>query len=89
MKCPQCGGECERDEVDNGVGMQACSPWGCPVCHWVDEDVPAIEIVLVKTRVEAVPGSPKTIPLPDGWPKHVSEVEHTRQVSTDFFTEEE
>lgn len=37
MQCPKCGGECERDEVDNGVGMEACGPWGCPDCHWVLE----------------------------------------------------
>lgn len=36
MKCPDCGGECERDEVDNGIGMDACGPWGCPECHWVE-----------------------------------------------------
>lgn len=35
MKCPQCGCECERDEVDNGIGMEAVGPWGCPECHWV------------------------------------------------------
>jgi hypothetical protein len=39
MKCPKCGGECERDEVDNGVGMQACGPWGCPMCHWYERGV--------------------------------------------------
>jgi hypothetical protein len=36
MKCPRCGNECERDEVDNGVGMQPAGPWGCPACHWVE-----------------------------------------------------
>ena len=36
MKCPKCGGECERDEVDNGVGIEACGPWGCPDCHWFE-----------------------------------------------------
>lgn len=36
MKCPNCGSECERDEVDNGVGMQAVGPWGCFECHWVE-----------------------------------------------------
>lgn len=39
MKCPKCGGDCERDEVDNGVGMEACGPWGCPECHWVQSDL--------------------------------------------------
>lgn len=39
--CPRCGGECERDEVDNGLGMEAAGPWGCPQCHWIQ---PAIEI---------------------------------------------
>lgn len=37
MKCPQCGEQCERDEVDNGVGMEACSPWGCPFCYWFEK----------------------------------------------------
>ena len=37
MTCPQCGSECERDEVDNGVGMEAVGPWGCPNCHWVED----------------------------------------------------
>ena len=37
MTCPKCGSECERDEVDNGVGMEACGPWGCPECHWVEK----------------------------------------------------
>jgi hypothetical protein len=35
MKCPKCGGECDRDEVDIGVGVQG-GPWGCPDCHWVE-----------------------------------------------------
>lgn len=35
-RCPRCGGEVERDEVDNGVGMEAVGPWGCPDCHWVE-----------------------------------------------------
>jgi hypothetical protein len=38
VKCPQCSGECERDEVDNGVGMEAVGPWGCPDCYWVAPD---------------------------------------------------
>lgn len=41
MTCPQCGGECERDEVDNGVGMEPCGPWGCPECHWVEGREPS------------------------------------------------
>lgn len=39
MKCPKCGADCERDEVDNGVGMEACGPWGCPECHWFERPV--------------------------------------------------
>jgi len=38
MTCPVCGAWCERDEVDNGVGMQPAGPWGCPLCHWVEPD---------------------------------------------------
>lgn len=33
MLCPKCNGECYRDEVDIGVGIQ-CGPWGCTVCGW-------------------------------------------------------
>jgi hypothetical protein len=36
MKCPKCGCECERDEVDNGVGMEAWR-WGCPDCQWFEQ----------------------------------------------------
>lgn len=39
MTCPECGGECERDEVDNGVGMEACGRWGCPDCQWVQPEI--------------------------------------------------
>lgn len=39
MKCPHCGSACERDEVDNGVGMEAAGPWGCPECHWIEERI--------------------------------------------------
>ena len=43
MKCPKCGGECERDEVDIGVGIQGAGPWGCPDCHWVEPHFPGID----------------------------------------------
>lgn len=33
MNCPKCNGECYRDEVDIGVGIQY-GPWGCTVCGW-------------------------------------------------------
>ncbi len=33
MACPFCAGPTEQDEIDNGVGMQACGPRGCPACH--------------------------------------------------------
>ncbi len=39
MKCPKCGSECDRDEVDNGIGMEACGPWGCPECHWFEKQI--------------------------------------------------
>jgi hypothetical protein len=48
MQCPKCGSECERDEVDNGVGMQAVGPWGCPECYWVEPD-PAAELLELLT----------------------------------------
>jgi len=33
IKCPRCGGDCERESVHNGVGMQH-GPYGCPACGW-------------------------------------------------------
>lgn len=49
MKCPQCGSECERDEVDNGVGLEAVGPWGCPECQWFEE-----QLELLVERKESV-----------------------------------
>lgn len=41
MICPVCGNhELERDEVDVGVGDLPVGPWGCPVCHWVEDGDP-------------------------------------------------
>jgi hypothetical protein len=37
MKCPKCGGECDRDMVDVGVCSIPSGPMGCPDCHWVEE----------------------------------------------------
>ena len=34
--CPECGGDLERDDVDDGGGMEAVGSWGCPDCHWVE-----------------------------------------------------
>lgn len=31
-KCPYCGGECEADWVDVGVGMVQCGPYYCVSC---------------------------------------------------------
>jgi hypothetical protein len=31
--CPKCGGDCDRIEVDIGVGVQ-CGPWQCMSCAW-------------------------------------------------------
>jgi hypothetical protein len=33
MKCPKCGTDCEREEVDVGVGVIS-GPWGCFGCGW-------------------------------------------------------
>jgi len=33
MKCEKCGGDCERTEVDVGVGVIS-GPWGCWSCGW-------------------------------------------------------
>ena len=34
--CPECGCECDRDEVDNGVGIMY-GPWGCCACGWSED----------------------------------------------------
>jgi hypothetical protein len=34
-KCPQCGGDLERDEADVGVGV-IYGPAGCPACYWTE-----------------------------------------------------
>lgn len=43
MRCPACGSEAERDEVDVGVGgaMMGAGPWGCPECAWIETMTPA------------------------------------------------
>lgn len=33
MECPKCGGDCDRDEVDVGVGV-IHGPYGCFECGW-------------------------------------------------------
>lgn len=35
--CLKCGGECVRDEVDIGVGIQY-GPWHCPECGYAQGD---------------------------------------------------
>lgn len=39
MICPKCNQECNREEVDIGVGTQY-SPWFCinPDCGWNEQD---------------------------------------------------
>ena len=36
MKCPECGDEAWRDEVDVGVGI-IYGPYGCP-CGWSEQE---------------------------------------------------
>ena len=36
MLCPNCGEECNRDEVDVGVGV-ITGPWGC-YCGWSESE---------------------------------------------------
>ena len=36
MECPGCGGKCEADFVDNGVGLERCGPWHCEMCQWIE-----------------------------------------------------
>jgi len=37
MKCPDCGCECDRYSVDNGVGI-IYGPYGCPECGWSEHE---------------------------------------------------
>ena len=36
MNCPKCGGHCDRDSVDVGVGV-IHGPWGCEECRWSED----------------------------------------------------
>lgn len=36
MKCPECGSDCWRNEVDVGIGIIS-DEWKCTNCNW-DED---------------------------------------------------
>ena len=36
-QCPECGGECVRNEVDIGVGIQR-GPWRCIECGYTERD---------------------------------------------------
>lgn len=36
MSCPKCGEDCDRVEVDVGVGWEF-GPWGCPSCRWSED----------------------------------------------------
>jgi hypothetical protein len=36
MKCPKCGGHCDRDSVDVGVGT-IYGPYGCGECAWSED----------------------------------------------------
>lgn len=35
--CEKCGAECDRHEVDVGVGV-IYGPWGCPGCGWSEDE---------------------------------------------------
>lgn len=37
MRCPHCGDECARDDVDVGIGIMY-GPWGCPNCGWSEDE---------------------------------------------------
>ena len=53
MKCPSCGDECIRDEVDIGVGMM-CGPPYCRGCGWSE---PVLDLGLI-TDVDDEPFAP-------------------------------
>lgn len=38
MNCPKCGTECDKDEVDIGIGTMF-GPETCPKCHWSQQDI--------------------------------------------------
>lgn len=37
MKCPECGAECWRNEIHNGVGI-VHDEWKCIECDWTEDD---------------------------------------------------
>lgn len=42
MRCPKCKEECDREEVDVGVGVIS-GPWCCNSCGWSEDDDSNIE----------------------------------------------
>lgn len=48
MRCPQCGGECEAEFVDIGVGMQQVTPYGCVDCEWYEGKGQTEEVVMTE-----------------------------------------
>lgn len=45
--CPNGCGELEpHTEVDIGVGVQTFGPWGCPVCHYIEDDQGGVMVPL-------------------------------------------
>lgn len=56
MECENCGEECERDEVDVGVGV-IYGPYGCYACGWSED--PAYD--------SSKGVSPKQQVHPDSW----------------------
>jgi hypothetical protein len=36
MKCKNCGNDCDRDEVDVGIGV-IYGPYGCYQCGWSED----------------------------------------------------
>jgi hypothetical protein len=56
--CDKCGEECNRDEVDVGVGV-ITGPWGCPGCGWSEDE--AYDLTN--------PDRDKHDPTPEGWRK--------------------
>lgn len=36
MRCPKCGGRCDRDSVDVGIGIMF-GPYGCEECGWSED----------------------------------------------------
>ncbi len=52
--CPDCGVQCDRMEVDIGVGTQ-CGPWSCFNCGWEEPQPSFAEMLPIDPLAEEFP----------------------------------